>query len=141
MNCTQKGCTHVVTVSLVWPGTGRVFCCTEHYGKICEVARMLGLPYASLDIQPFLVEANRLHDGLDDVRETIIAIEAMRPHSKCNGGPHGVGWCGKLATVVCTQADGLQWYACDDAAHQEGAKTERIAEWFARLDARREREQ
>jgi hypothetical protein len=141
MNCAQKGCTHMVTVSLVWPGAGRVFYCTEHYGKICEIARTLGLPYASLDVQPALVEANRL-DLFDlAVRETVVAIEATRPARKCNGGPHGVGWCGKPATVVCTQSDGLQWYACEDAAHQEGAKTEPIAEWFARLDALMKREQ
>jgi hypothetical protein len=63
----------------------------------------------------------------------------LRPR-KCNGGPNGSGWCGKPATVVCTAEEGigafrLQWYACDELAHQEGAATEPIADWFARIDA------
>lgn len=60
-------------------------------------------------------------------------MSSARP---CNGGPHGTAWCGKPATVVCTERTinrlPLQWYACDELAHQEGANTEPIAEWFAR---------
>jgi hypothetical protein len=59
------------------------------------------------------------------------------PARYCNGGPHGHGWCGKTATVVCTMRnDGpnpLQWFACDDVDHQEQAITTPIAEWFAKL--------
>lgn len=60
------------------------------------------------------------------------------PERRCNGGPNGSGGCGERATVVCTERkDGavhpLQWYACDLEAHQEGAHTEPIASFFARL--------
>lgn len=51
---------------------------------------------------------------------------------QCNGGPNGFAWCGKDATVVCTRPDGLQWFACDNATHQEKADTEPIRAWFAR---------
>lgn len=54
---------------------------------------------------------------------------------KCNGGPKGP-WCGKTATVVCTERGTqlpLQWYACDDALHHDGATTTPIAEWFAKI--------
>ena len=65
----------------------------------------------------------------------------------CNGGPHAVAWCGKPATVVCTARDDgprpLQWFACDDVEHREGAHVEPIAEWFKRqgvpIDERAER--
>lgn len=73
---------------------------------------------------------------------------------KCNGGRTGQ-WCGVDATVVCTSTredDGperlvelfpaifqafeqqlgpLQWYACDDAAHQTDATTTPIGQWLA----------
>jgi hypothetical protein len=59
------------------------------------------------------------------------------PARNCNGGPHGAAWCGAPATVVCTERAGfpfpMQWYACDDPAHQEGGSTESIAEWFERI--------
>jgi hypothetical protein len=54
----------------------------------------------------------------------------------CNGGPNGSGWCGAHATVVCTASDGLQWYACDDEAHREGAATMPLSEWFDLVDRR-----
>lgn len=55
---------------------------------------------------------------------------------RCNGGPGGP-WCGKDATVVCTEgADDakhpLQWYACDEPAHHRGAHTEPLDAWLAR---------
>ena len=54
----------------------------------------------------------------------------------CNGGPGGVKWCGKPATVVCTERDDgprpLQWYACDDVEHRQGAHVEPIEAWFNR---------
>jgi hypothetical protein len=61
---------------------------------------------------------------------------SRHPQRNCNGGPHGKAWCGELATVVCTAEDGMQWYACDDRDHQEGAKTQPIGEWFARIGLR-----
>lgn len=61
---------------------------------------------------------------------------------KCTGGPGGTGWCGKPATVVCSEGDERrpsQWFACDDPAHHVGwqgvARTEPISAWIARLDA------
>jgi hypothetical protein len=59
-------------------------------------------------------------------------------------------WCAEvnsnavpLATVVCTAADGLQWFACDKPEHQAEygdpstpTRTTPIAEWFAQLFAR-----
>lgn len=56
------------------------------------------------------------------------------PIRKCQG-PHG--WCGELATVVCTAADKLQWFACDRDEHHvddEGRKAslEPIGGWFTR---------
>lgn len=67
---------------------------------------------------------------------------------ECNGGPHAVAWCGKPATVVCTERESscppdvaallgpgahpLEWFACDDVEHHEGAATTPIAQWFAR---------
>ena len=77
------------------------------------------------------------------------------PARKCNGGRTGT-WCGRDATVVCTSTredEGprrfdnmlevwpgldvsgigpLEWFACDNPAHQTDAKTTPIAEWFAR---------
>ena len=55
---------------------------------------------------------------------------------KCQG-PHG--WCGLRATVVCTAADRLQWFACDRPEHQRdlggapAAAFEPIGPWFARV--------
>jgi len=54
------------------------------------------------------------------------------PKRRCNGGPHGKGWCGKPATVVCTDHP-LQWYACDDPQHREGAHVQPVADWFASI--------
>jgi hypothetical protein len=38
--------------------------------------------------------------------------------------------------VVCTKRDGsahpLQWYACNELAHHDGADVEPIADWFTR---------
>lgn len=73
--------------------------------------------------------------------------DASTPLRRCNGGPNGTGWCGKPATVVCTEhGQGrplpTQWYACDDAAHRTilsdggeraAAHVEPIGEWFARI--------
>ncbi|MGH8748798.1 MAG: hypothetical protein ACREU5_06800 [Burkholderiales bacterium] len=44
-------------------------------------------------------------------------------------------WCGRIAVVVCTERTStpLQWFACDDVEHHEGALTEPIAEWFERV--------
>lgn len=53
------------------------------------------------------------------------------PERKC-AGPHG--WCGKIATVVCTADDRLQWYACDDKRHHHGARVQTIAQWWAVFD-------
>lgn len=54
---------------------------------------------------------------------------------RCNGGPTGT-WCGRHATVVCTEReDGphpLQWYACDEPEHHGDAVTEPLAAWLAR---------
>jgi hypothetical protein len=72
---------------------------------------------------------------LDAIGSVVDDIKRTRPNRQCNGGPHGKAWCGKPATVVCTATDGLQWYACDELAHQERAATRPIAEWFAELDA------
>jgi hypothetical protein len=55
------------------------------------------------------------------------------PERHCNGGPHGEEWCGQRATVVCTAADQIEWFACDIPAHQEGAKTMPIDDWFRKL--------
>jgi hypothetical protein len=62
----------------------------------------------------------------------------MAAERKCNGGPHGT-WCGAPATVVCIASladlgEPLQWYACDQTLHQEGARTLPIAEWWALLE-------
>lgn len=54
---------------------------------------------------------------------------------ECNGGPNGRRWCGTLATVVCTDRDGLQWYACDNEEHREGAETMPIDEWWRLVEA------
>jgi hypothetical protein len=66
-----------------------------------------------------------------------IAHEARRTIRKCNGGPHGT-WCGETATVVCTERTRvgyrpLQWYACDDETHQEGAYTEPLEKFLERI--------
>ena len=49
---------------------------------------------------------------------------------------HGLVICRTKATVVCTERDGgahpLQWFACDDPVHQDGAHVEPIADWFTR---------
>jgi len=62
--------------------------------------------------------------------------EPTTPSRYCNGGPNGHSWCGAVATVVCNERSQgqhrLQWFAC--AVHTEGALTEPIASWFARLD-------
>lgn len=57
------------------------------------------------------------------------------PTRLCNGGPTAVKWCGRIAVVVCTERTStpLQWFACDDVEHHEGALTEPIAEWFERV--------
>lgn len=60
-----------------------------------------------------------------------------RPVRLCSGGPHAVKWCGKVATVVCTERDEVtprvKWFACEDVEHREGALIEPIDEWFRRL--------
>lgn len=63
------------------------------------------------------------------------------PVRYCNGGI-GPGYtgrgCGAVATVVCTERGArppLQWFACDQAEHQEGGSVEAIAGWFERLYA------
>ena len=75
---------------------------------------------------------------VDEVPGDAIVVGKLRAHvsvRRCNGGPHGrQGWCGAVATLVCTWPDGLQWFACELEAHHEGAKTEPIEHWFARLN-------
>jgi hypothetical protein len=56
--------------------------------------------------------------------------EPKYPERFCNGGRRASAWCGELATVVCTDKIGLQWFTCD--AHKSDAVTP-IAEWFAKL--------
>lgn len=57
------------------------------------------------------------------------------PTRRCNGLIEGsVVRCEHVATVVCTDATGLQWYACEAPAHRPKAvKTEPVADFFARL--------
>jgi hypothetical protein len=61
--------------------------------------------------------------------------EEHPPERRCYGGPKPRKWCGKVATVVCS--DGatppLEWFACDDPTHQQNATTEPIADWFERV--------
>lgn len=47
-------------------------------------------------------------------------------------GPHG--WCGKIAIVVCTAVDGLQWYACEASEHRHGAHAMTLAQWWTLVD-------
>lgn len=65
-----------------------------------------------------------------------VAARRSAPNRRCNGGPGGP-WCGKPATVVATEPQGsggeLQWFACDDARHQAGGRTEPIDQWFERV--------
>lgn len=49
---------------------------------------------------------------------------------RCNGGQAGP-WCGRYATVVVTDSDGMQWFTCDEHP-EEGLATEPIAEFLAR---------
>lgn len=59
----------------------------------------------------------------------------MKEQRRCNGGPFGKKSCGRVATVVCTDRNGLQWFACGELEHQENARhAEPIAEWFERLE-------
>lgn len=71
---------------------------------------------------------------MDEKTRQALELEREFGARRCNGGPNGTGWCGKRATVVCTEpssrAHPSQWYACDDVSHQEGAATMPIAEWF-----------
>lgn len=75
-------------------------------------------------------------------QETAMARRRPAPHPvrRCNGGPYSGDWCGRVAVVVCTErTDGsmpLQWYACEERAHQNNARTEPIAAWFARVGER-----
>lgn len=49
----------------------------------------------------------------------------------CNGGPNGSASCGKEATLVCTDKDGLQWFCCID--HDESCVSITIAEFDERV--------
>ncbi len=64
--------------------------------------------------------------------QSLAPLDVCDPIRLCNGGPHLLaGWCGKTATRV-GNADGLQWFCCDDPAHDEGWPTEPIAVFFVR---------
>jgi hypothetical protein len=75
--------------------------------------------------------------GDDEAPEASAAAAAGDPFldRHCNGGSLGSTWCGLPATVVCSERGAehpLQWFACDDPAHQEGATTEPIDPWLVR---------
>lgn len=61
-------------------------------------------------------------------------LEVAAP--KCAGGLRSRLSCPHLATVICSReplvagAPPIQWYACDDPAHQEGAAVRRITKKY-----------
>lgn len=50
--CGQELCTDDAAFSYVWPGRPRALLCAKHVHKLKEIAEALGLPVASLDVQP-----------------------------------------------------------------------------------------
>lgn len=67
---------------------------------------------------------------------------SQHPIRYCTGGPINPHYCGRVAVVVCSLVEEcggppLQWFACSLPEHQardQGADTEAIATWFARLE-------
>ena len=65
----------------------------------------------------------------------------MSDHRRCLGPLSSPEPCGKAATLVCTDASGLQWFACDAHADDDGGveacrgvvvRTELLALWLER---------
>lgn len=50
--CAESTCPRASTMSVVWPGRGRIAYCPDHFAKMLAVASAMGLSAESLDVRP-----------------------------------------------------------------------------------------
>jgi hypothetical protein len=84
------------------------------------------------------VEFVETHGQQDARVEQVYQTEFEQGIRRCRGfdGGHEGEYvaCETHSTVVCTDAEGLQWYACDEVRHQMPAlKTEPLAAFLQRV--------